>query len=240
MGCRASAADPKPPSIEPGAAPGAGAPVDAADSESGGREAPLDSAAQRVRPPRRQAESTDWIASAVTRRFGIGAGLAWVGFLAFGVVSEQLKTRTEVYLEQAGTRDVETPTETVLPNGVGITDLRVGGGALPGPGDLLVLSLVAQVSGGEKPFLDTTRQGNKDLVLTFGARTLKGGVTEGFVAALGSMRAGGKRMVRVPPDLGFGPEDVELLIQAGDKVVIPGGSELLYTIELKRVSIAPS
>lgn len=49
-------------------------------------------------------ESTDWIASTLTRRFGLGAGLAWVGFLAVGVVSEQIKTRLEVSQEAANTR----------------------------------------------------------------------------------------------------------------------------------------
>lgn len=42
-------------------------------------------------------QMTDWIASRVTRRFGIGAGFTWAGFLAFGVVSEQMnKSRLEV------------------------------------------------------------------------------------------------------------------------------------------------
>lgn len=49
-------------------------------------------------------ETTDWVASSLTRRFGIGAGLAWAGFLAFGVVSEQIKTRIEVSQEEANTR----------------------------------------------------------------------------------------------------------------------------------------
>lgn len=59
---------------------------------------------QRADKPRTTAESTDWIASTLTRRFGIGAGLAWVGFLAVGVVSEQIKTRLEVSREEASTR----------------------------------------------------------------------------------------------------------------------------------------
>lgn len=49
-------------------------------------------------------ETTDWVASSLTRRFGIGAGLAWAGFLAFGVISEQIKTRLEVSQEEANTR----------------------------------------------------------------------------------------------------------------------------------------
>lgn len=50
------------------------------------------------------AESTDWIASSLTRRFGLGVGLAWAGFLAFGVVSEQIKTRLEVSQQETNTR----------------------------------------------------------------------------------------------------------------------------------------
>lgn len=52
----------------------------------------------------RVADSTDWVSSNLTRRFGLGAGLAWVGVLAFGVISEQIKTRTEVFREEQGTR----------------------------------------------------------------------------------------------------------------------------------------
>ena len=55
------------------------------------------------------ADSTDWIASSLTRRSGIGAGLAWAGFLAVGVVSEQLKTRFEVAQQQANTKSVPPP-----------------------------------------------------------------------------------------------------------------------------------
>ena len=51
-------------------------------------------------------ESTDWIASTLTRRFGLGAGLAWAAFLAVGVVSEQIKTRIEVSQQEANTRSV--------------------------------------------------------------------------------------------------------------------------------------
>lgn len=38
---------------------------------------------------KRQADSTDWFASTLTRRFGLAGGLAWLGFLTFGVVLEQ-------------------------------------------------------------------------------------------------------------------------------------------------------
>lgn len=78
-------------------------------TEDGGAEEKTDQDRGVTQPQRqsgrpRTPESTDWIASSLTRRFGLGAGLAWVGFLAFGVISEQIKTRTEVFLEEQGTR----------------------------------------------------------------------------------------------------------------------------------------
>ncbi|RLN04945.1 peptidyl-prolyl cis-trans isomerase FKBP17-2, chloroplastic-like [Panicum miliaceum] len=82
-----------------------------------------------------------WVASPLTRRFGIDTGLAWAGFLAVGVVSEQLKTRFEVVQQQANTKDVEQEQEVVLPNGIRYYELRVGGGDVPRPDDLVVIDL---------------------------------------------------------------------------------------------------
>ncbi|GJP39453.1 hypothetical protein CLOM_g23823 [Closterium sp. NIES-68] len=190
---------------------------------------------------RRSADSTDWIASAVTRRFGIGAGLAWVGFLAFGVVSEQIKTRREVFLEESNTRDVEDAEETVLPNGVRFIDLRVGGGAMPQKGDLVLVSLTGRASlpGQAEPvtFIDTSAPGARDLVFSFGVRPFAKGMTEGLVSAMATMRAGGRRNVFVPADRGNGQGGGET-IDSG--VAVPDGATLEYVIELKRVSIPPS
>jgi hypothetical protein len=97
---------------------------------------------QAARPKRAGgADSMDWVASSLTRRFGICIGLAWAGFLAVGVVSEQLQTRFEVAQQQANTKsvlpcltlacrsrapqDVEQEQEVVLANGIRYYDLRV-------------------------------------------------------------------------------------------------------------------
>ena len=63
--------------------------------------------------------------------------LDWLGlvFLAFGVASEQIKTRFEVTQQEANTRDVEKEEEVVLPNGIRYYEMRVGGGATPKKGD---------------------------------------------------------------------------------------------------------
>lgn len=93
-----------------------------------------------------------------------------------------------------------------------------------------------------EPFEDT-RQRGKPIVFVFGSRPLTGGLCAGVEQALGSMRAGGRRRVVVPPALGFGQEGAALRAtrHAGDKGgVVPPGATLEYDLELLRVSIPPS
>ncbi|XP_010498200.1 PREDICTED: peptidyl-prolyl cis-trans isomerase FKBP17-2, chloroplastic-like [Camelina sativa] len=183
-------------------------------------------------------ETTDWVASSLTRRFGIGAGLAWAGFLAFGVISEQIKTRIEVSQEVANTRDVVEEKEIVLPNGIRYYDLRVGGGATPRAGDLVVIDLKGQVQGTGQVFVDTfgSKGKKKPLALVVGSKPYSKGLCEGIDYILRSMKAGGKRRVIVPPSLGFGEEGAEL--ESG--LQIPPNASLEYVIEIDRVSIAPA
>ncbi|CAN5968904.1 unnamed protein product [Sphagnum jensenii] len=185
----------------------------------------------------RVADSTDWIASSLTRRFGLGAGLAWVGVLAFGVVSEQIKTRTEVFLEEQGTRDVENAKEVVFPNNIRYVELRAGGGASPQRGDLVVVDLIGKIESTGEVFVDTSAAGNKrSLAFVFGARPYAGGMCDGLEFVLRSMKVGGKRRVIVPPELGFGETGADL--SSGAR--IPSQSTLEYIVQLQRVSIAPS
>lgn len=89
----------------------------------------------------RQASSTDAVASFLTRRFGLAGGLAWLGILTFGVVSEQLKTRGEVDAAQNGGRDVANAVEVTTPSGLRVTDTRLGGGDAPRRGDLVAIDV---------------------------------------------------------------------------------------------------
>lgn len=184
------------------------------------------------------ADSTDWIASSLTRRFGIGAGLAWFGFLAIGVVSEQIKTRLEVSQQEANTRDVDKEEEVTLSNGIRYTDLKVGGGARPRPGDLVVMNVKGSVqgSGGGAVFVDTFEGGKKPLALVMGSRPYSKGICEGIEYVLASTKAGGRRRVIIPPNLGFGEEGADL----GEGLQIPPFATLEYIIEVEKVSIAPA
>ncbi|KAG8062289.1 hypothetical protein GUJ93_ZPchr0003g16445 [Zizania palustris] len=195
------------------------------------------------RAPAASADSTDWVASSLTRRFGIGAGLAWVGFLAFGVVSEQLKTRFEVAQQLANTKDVEQEQEVVLPNGIRYYEMRLGGGDVPRTGDLVVIDLQGRVAGagaggGGETFVDTFGEGNRPLALVMGSRPYTRGMCEGVEYVLRSMRAGGKRRVVVPPGLGFGDDGADFDTGAGAQV--PPGATLEYVVQVDKVSIAPA
>jgi len=181
---------------------------------------------------RRQADSTDWIATALTRRFGLAGGLAWLGVLTFGVVSEQVKTRLEVAREEAGTKEVSELREITKPSGVKYTDLKVGGGSQPVPGYLTIVDFQLR-AGGEVIF--DTRERGKPSVFVFGSRPASGAICAGLEDGISDMRAGGRRLVTVPPALGFGGSEAVI----GDRRV-PAGSELEYDVSLERISIPPS
>lgn len=182
------------------------------------------------------ADSTDWIASSLTRRFGLGAGLAWVAFLAVGVVSEQIKTRFEASQQEANTKDVEKEEVVLLPNGIRCYEMRVGGGASPRTGDLVVIDLQGRVAGSEEAFVDTFGEGKRPLALVMGSRPYTKGMCEGVEYVLRSMRAGGKRRVIVPPSLGFGDEGADF----GSGARIPPAATLEFIVQVDKVSIAPS
>ncbi|KAH9763555.1 putative serine/threonine-protein kinase SIS8 [Citrus sinensis] len=198
--------------------------------------APAAKVQQQKRAKPATVESTDWIASSLTRRFGLGAGLAWAGFLAVGVISEQIKTRLEVSQQEASTRNVEKEEEVVLPNGIRYYELKVGGGATPRRGDLVVIDLRGEVEGSGQVFVDTFGGNKKPLALVMGSRPYGKGMCEGIEYVLRSMKVGGKRRVIIPPNLAFGANGADL----GDGVQIPPFATLEYIVEVEKVSIAPA
>ncbi|KAK2385653.1 FKBP peptidyl-prolyl cis-trans isomerase family protein [Trifolium repens] len=182
-------------------------------------------------------DSTDWIATSLTRRFGLGAGLAWVGFLAFGVVSEQIKTRLEVSQQEANTRNVEEEKEVIRPNGIRYYELKIGGGDTPRRGDLIVIDIMGKVESTGEVFVNTFEGEKKSLALVMGSRPYSKGLCEGIEYVLKTMKAGGKRKVIVPPELGFHENGADL--DSGG-VQIPPHATLEYIVQVDKVSIAPA
>jgi len=188
----------------------------------------------------RPEEATDFMSATLTRRFGLKGGLAWLGLLTFGVVAEQVKTRLEVASDEQNTVAVQGATEVRLPSGVTYVDLVRGGGAPMQPGFLAVVNFTATADG--EVFEDTRARG-KPIVFVYGARPITGGLCRGTEEAMASMRAGGRRRITVPPEMGFGQDGfaVRGTRHAGDKGgVVPPNATLVYDLTLERVSIPPS
>ena len=188
-------------------------------------------------------DSTDAVATFMTRRFGIAGGLAWLGVLTFGVVSEQLKTRREVREAKENTKEVSKKDIVVTTSSTGVqsSDLKIGGGERVQNGYLVAADIVAKVitlnpEGVEYETLTLldTRKAGRQLVFTFGKP--QGPITRGLMESVSEMKQGGRRVVVVPPSMGFGEN--EQVLQG--IVVVPPKSTVRYDIELTRVSVPPS
>lgn len=136
---------------------------------------------------------------------------------------------------------MEKEEEVVLPNGIRYYEMRVGGGDTLRQGDLVVIDLQGRVigdngSGGSGVFVDTFGEGKRPLALVMGSRPYTRGMCEGVEYALRSMRAGGKRRVILPPELGFGDDGADF----GSGVRVLPGATLEFIVQVDKVSIAPS
>lgn len=111
------------------------------------------------------------------------------------------------------------------PSGLQYKDLKVGSGAMPKWGQVVRVECVGFVMPGDKQFLGTkTMKVPMKVVLGVGQ------YIKAWDEALLSMKVGGKRVLLVPPALGFGKK--------GSGSAVPPDSTLKYEIELK--SIVPS
>lgn len=91
-------------------------------------------------------------------------------------------------------------------------------------------------------FEDTYARG-KPIVYLYGNRPYAGGTCAGVELGIQSMRVGGRRVVVIPPELGFGPNGATLRPTEhvpGKQGVVPPNAMLTYELELVRVSIPPS
>ena len=108
-----------------------------------------------------------------------------------------------------------------LPSGVGICELEAGGGASAEGGKMIEVHYTGWLEDGKQ--FDTSRDRDQTFHFVVGAGQVIKGWDEGVVG----MKAGGKRKLKIPPDLGYGDEG------AGD--AIPGGATLIFEVELVEV-----
>jgi len=157
---------------------------------------------------------------------------------------------TSPFQAMAAAFAAEEKMEVLCPSGLRYVDVTPGraGGAPPLRGDLVVVHYTGRLENGEV-FVDT-RARNKPIAFVFGGRPFAG-VCMGVMEGLGSMQPGSKRVMIVPPVLGFGSTGT-MIIQATcdgifcDKsppppnVIVPTNALLRYEVELLKVTKIPA
>jgi peptidylprolyl isomerase len=115
-------------------------------------------------------------------------------------------------------------TDAPPPCDLEVSDVVVGTGAQAGNGSAVTVKYVGAIYGTGKQFDSSWSRGaDETLPVTVGA----GRVIPGFDQALDGMKVGGRRMVVIPSDLGYGPTG---------QGPIPGGATLVFIIDLVSVS----
>mmetsp|Transcript_32770 Transcript_32770/g.71505 ORF Transcript_32770/g.71505 Transcript_32770/m.71505 type:complete len:268 (-) Transcript_32770:214-1017(-) len=186
---------------------------------------------EKAKQNRRKADSTDPIATAMTRRFGMAGGLAWLGVLTFGVVSEQIKTRRENFVAERDTKEVTSAKPVTTASGVTYLDKVIGGGEKVGPGLLVAISYELSVDG--EVVLDAKK---RPQVVLFGRKPYTTGLCAGTEEVMSTMRAGGRRIITIPPEMAFGASGARF----SEKGIVPPGATVTYDLTVQRVSIPPS
>ena len=113
--------------------------------------------------------------------------------------------------------DVEIP-KGKAPTKLVTKDLVVGKGAAAGPGDQLVVNYVGKVFASGKEF-DASWKTGQPLPFTLGT----GQVIPGWDQGVAGMKVGGRRMLVIPPSLGYG---------ATPSGKIPANSTLVFVVDL--------
>jgi FKBP-type peptidyl-prolyl cis-trans isomerase len=110
-----------------------------------------------------------------------------------------------------------TPTKTI--SGLEFWDIKVGIGRTAKFGDDLIVDYTGWVESSGKKF-DSSLDSHEPLHLTIGSTPL----IKGWVEGLRGMKVGGKRRLRIPPQLGYGAR--------GSGHLVPPGATLIFDIEL--------
>jgi FKBP-type peptidyl-prolyl cis-trans isomerase len=126
-------------------------------------------------------------------------------------------------LAAAGLADTSAPTKptgklTTTPSGLKYYELKVGGGKAAKAGDNVKVHYTGWLTSGKK--FDSSLDRNEPFEFKLGA----GMVIKGWDEGVAGMKVGGKRQLRVPPNLGYGAQ--------GAGGVIPPNAELIFDVEL--------
>jgi len=119
----------------------------------------------------------------------------------------------------------QTPSWSTTPSGLGIRELVQGEGPSPRPGQTCVVyakGWIEEQGSQGRAFLDTRKRGFPDIFPVGVGRVIKG-----WDEGLATMKKGGRRLLRVPPSLGYSSAELGS--------TIPPGATLLFELELTEI-----
>jgi hypothetical protein len=143
------------------------------------------------------------------------------GASADSVPAEPVEDLTRVDTAIAPALGVDLAKMTRRPSGLYVLDRRRGSGAVADSGRWVTVNYTGWLTDGT--VIDDTRKGAKprDVLLGYGK------VIPAWEEGLRGMRAGGRRILVVPPALGYG--------KAGQPGTVPSRATLVFDVELTKV-----
>ncbi len=129
--------------------------------------------------------------------------------------------------EAPAAEGTETPTATPQVAG---QDAIVGEGDEAVPGSVVAVLYVGMLEDGTV-FDSSANNNNEPLVFTLGSE----GIIPGFQIGVNGMKVGGERRLSIPPELGYGAQDVT---GPDGAVIIPANSTLIFDVRLVEVGAA--
>ncbi len=118
--------------------------------------------------------------------------------------------------------DLASPDFVTTPSGLKYRDIQVGTGATPTAGQTVNVHYTGTLTDGTK--FDSSRDRSRPFSFKLGV----GQVIKGWDEGLSTMKVGGRRLLVIPPELGYGAR--------GAGGVIPPNATLVFDVELLRIS----
>lgn len=131
------------------------------------------------------------------------------------------------YMNEAAPAPADDAAAATTPQVAG-QDAVVGEGAEAAPGASVSILYVGMLQDGTV-FDSSANNNNEPLVFKLG----EPGIIPGFQIGVNGMKEGGERRISIPPELGYGNQDVK---DAAGTVIIPANSTIVFDIKLVKVT----
>jgi len=152
------------------------------------------------------------------------------GVIVVLVLSTSLSAQTTSHRATPARPNTNAPTKVTgdgvkTDSGLQYWDIKTGTGAVANNGDHVKVHYTGWFTNGKK--FDSTVDANQPYSFTLG----KGDVIKGWDEGIAGMKVGGKRQLRIPPELAYG--------DAGYKTIVPPNATLIFDVQLLAVTPAP-